>query len=125
MRLASIRTPDGPRLGVGVRVDGTELVVRADATGVPVPATPLEFLALPEPERARVLTAATALAADGPSGDTVFALATGQSGLPGNMMALSVLAARVTAAAVVRAVLNAKGVGGPGLPAIPAAAELA
>ncbi|HEY8373635.1 MAG TPA: fumarylacetoacetate hydrolase family protein [Pseudonocardiaceae bacterium] len=74
MRLASIRTPDGPRLGVGVRVDGTELVVRADATGVPVPATPLEFLALPEPERARVLTAATALAADGPSGDTVFAL---------------------------------------------------
>jgi L-aminopeptidase/D-esterase-like protein len=58
-------------------------------------------------------------------GDTMFALATGRSGLPGNMMALSVLAARVTASAVVRAVLNAKGVGGPGLPAIPAAAELA
>jgi L-aminopeptidase/D-esterase-like protein len=58
-------------------------------------------------------------------GDTMFALATGRSGLPGNMMALSVLAARVTASAVVRAVLNAKGVGGPGLPAIPAAAEFA
>ena len=40
-------------------------------------------------------------------------------------LALSVLAARVAAAAVLRAVLNAKGVGGPGLPAIPAAAELA
>lgn len=58
-------------------------------------------------------------------GDTMFALGTGKSGLPGNMMALSVLAARVTAAAVLRAVLNAKGVGGPGLPAIPAASELA
>lgn len=58
-------------------------------------------------------------------GDAMFALATGKSGLPGNMMALSVLAARVAAAAVLRAVLNAKGVGGPGLPAIPAAAELA
>ena len=57
-------------------------------------------------------------------GDTMFALATGKSGLPGNMMALSVLAARVTAAAVVRAVLKAKGIGGPGLPAVPAAAEL-
>ncbi|GAA0588900.1 P1 family peptidase [Craurococcus roseus] len=58
-------------------------------------------------------------------GDAMFALATGKSGLPGNMMALSVLAARVTAAAVLRAVLNAKGVAGPGLPFIPAAAELA
>ena len=57
-------------------------------------------------------------------GDAMFALATGRSGLPGNMMALSALAARVTASAVVRAVLNAKGVGGPGLPAIPATAEL-
>ncbi len=57
-------------------------------------------------------------------GDAMFALATGRSGLPGNMMALSALTARVTASAVVRAVLNAKGVGGPGLPAIPATAEL-
>ena len=57
-------------------------------------------------------------------GDAMFALATGKSGLPGNMMVLSVLAARVTASAVLRAVLNAKGVGGPGLPAIPAATEL-
>lgn len=58
-------------------------------------------------------------------GDTLFALATGRSGLPGNMMALAVLAARVTASAVLRAVLAAKGVSGPGLPTVPAASELA
>lgn len=57
-------------------------------------------------------------------GDTLFALATGRSGLPGNMMALGVLAARVTASAVLRAVLAAKGIGGPGLPDVPGASEL-
>ncbi|GAC1484824.1 MAG: hypothetical protein NVS2B11_10550 [Acetobacteraceae bacterium] len=48
-------------------------------------------------------------------GDTMFALATGASGLPGNMMTLGVMAARVTAAAVLRAVLASSGL--PGLPA--------
>ena len=57
-------------------------------------------------------------------GDTLFAAATGRSGLPGNMMTLGVLAARVTASAVLRAVLAAKGIGGPGLPTVPAASEL-
>ena len=57
-------------------------------------------------------------------GDTLFALSTGQSGLPGNMLALGVLAARVTASAVLRAVLAAKGIAGPGLPTVPAASEL-
>ena len=57
-------------------------------------------------------------------GDTLFALSTGQSGLPGNMLALGVLAARVTASAVLRAVLAARGVAGPGLPSVPAASEL-
>ena len=57
-------------------------------------------------------------------GDTLFALATGRSGLPGNMVALGVMAARVTASAVLRAVLAAKGVSGPGLPTVPAASEL-
>ena len=37
-------------------------------------------------------------------GDTVFALATGKSGLPGNMMLLAVMAAEVMAEAVLRAV---------------------
>lgn len=43
-------------------------------------------------------------------GDTMFALATGQSGLPGNMLALGVMAAH--------------GISGPGLPTIPAASDL-
>lgn len=57
-------------------------------------------------------------------GDTMFALGTGKSGLPGNMMALGAIAAQVTTAAVLRAILNAKGLSGPGLPALPAAADL-
>ena len=47
-------------------------------------------------------------------GDTMFTLATGASGLPGNMITLGIMAARVTAAAILRAVLAAKGL--PGLP---------
>ena len=57
-------------------------------------------------------------------GDTMFAIGTGRSGLAGNMMTLGVLAARVTASAVLRAVLAAKGVTGPGLPTVPSASEL-
>ena len=57
-------------------------------------------------------------------GDTLFALATGRSGLPGNMVALGVMAARVMASAVLRAVLAAKGISGPGLPTVPGASEL-
>lgn len=57
-------------------------------------------------------------------GDAVFALATGKSGLPGNMQALSVLAAEVMAAAVLRAVLKARAVTGPGVPTLPTALEL-
>ncbi|MBB5694548.1 P1 family peptidase [Muricoccus pecuniae] len=50
-------------------------------------------------------------------GDTVFALATGKSGLPGNMMALGAVVPHVMAAAVLRAVRAAKAVGGspPGM----------
>ncbi|MBC7800216.1 MAG: P1 family peptidase, partial [Gemmatimonadaceae bacterium] len=57
-------------------------------------------------------------------GDTMFAVGTARSGLPGNMMTLGVLAARVTASAVLRAVWAAKGISGPGLPPVPAASEL-
>ena len=56
-------------------------------------------------------------------GDTMFAVGTGRSGLPGNMMTLGVLAARVTASAVLRAVLAAKGIDGPGLLRVPAASD--
>lgn len=47
-------------------------------------------------------------------GDTMFALGTGKSGLPGNMMVLGALAARVTEAAILRGILAAAGL--PGLP---------
>lgn len=57
-------------------------------------------------------------------GDTIFTLATGKSGLPGNMMALGAIAAQVMAAAVVRAALAAKAVSGPGVPAVPGASEI-
>ena len=57
-------------------------------------------------------------------GDTIFVLATGRSELPGNMMALGAMAARVMESAVVRAVLAATGLKGPGLPTVPAASEL-
>lgn len=43
-------------------------------------------------------------------GDTVFALATAKSGLPGNMMALGAIVPQVMAAAVLRAVMAAKGI---------------
>jgi L-aminopeptidase/D-esterase-like protein len=52
-------------------------------------------------------------------GDTIFALATGRSGLPGNMMALGAMAARVTQAAILNAVLAATG-----LPGLPSASDL-
>lgn len=56
-------------------------------------------------------------------GDTLFALGTGRSGLPGNMTTLGVLAGRVTASTVLRAVLAAKVIGGPSLPDVPAASD--
>jgi len=57
-------------------------------------------------------------------GDTIFALATGRSGLPGNMMTLAVMAAEVMAAAVLRAVRAATRVEGEGVPPLPTVAEL-
>ena len=57
-------------------------------------------------------------------GDTMFALATGRSGLSGNPSTLGIMAASVTARAVVRAVRAAQGVQLAGLPRIPAAGEL-
>lgn len=52
-------------------------------------------------------------------GDTMFALATGASVLPGNMLTLGLMAARVTEAAIVNAILAATG-----LPNLPSASEL-
>ncbi len=52
-------------------------------------------------------------------GDTMFALATGRSALPGNMMVLGAMAARVTEAAILRGIRAAAG-----LPGLPSASEL-
>jgi L-aminopeptidase/D-esterase-like protein len=57
-------------------------------------------------------------------GDTIFALATGKSGQAGNMTVLSVMAAEAMAAAVLRAVLHARAIAGPGVPVLPTASEL-
>ena len=56
-------------------------------------------------------------------GDTIFALATGRSGFGGNTTTLGVMAAAVTAQAVLRAVRAARPVSGPGVPDIPTASE--
>ncbi len=52
-------------------------------------------------------------------GDTMFAVATGASTLPGNMLPLGLMAARVTEAAILNAILAATG-----LPGLPSATEL-
>lgn len=57
-------------------------------------------------------------------GDTLFALATGASGKPGEMTVLGVLAAEVTARAVLNAVRAATRLSGPGLPDLPSANDL-
>jgi L-aminopeptidase/D-esterase-like protein len=56
-------------------------------------------------------------------GDTLFALGTGKAGRPAGMMLLSTLAAEVTAHAVVRAILAAKGLSSGGM-TWPAACDL-
>ena len=57
-------------------------------------------------------------------GDTLFAMATGHSGLAPHLTLLGVAAAEVTALAVLRAVMLAESVHGPGLPDLPAARDL-
>ena len=57
-------------------------------------------------------------------GDTIFALATGASGLSGNLTVLGTLAAEAVAMAVLAAVRAAVGIGGSGLPTLPAARDL-
>jgi len=57
-------------------------------------------------------------------GDVVFALATGASGLTANVTLIGALAAEVLASAVLRAVLAARRVSGPGLPDLPAVADM-
>ncbi|MET0518293.1 MAG: P1 family peptidase [Burkholderiaceae bacterium] len=57
-------------------------------------------------------------------GDVMFALATGGAGLPGNLNLLGVLAAEMTARAVLCAIRAATGLERPGLPRLPAVRDL-
>ncbi len=58
-------------------------------------------------------------------GDTLFALATGRATARPHLTLLGVAAAEVTARAVLRAVRQAQGLAGAGLPTLPAAREMA
>jgi 2-keto-4-pentenoate hydratase/2-oxohepta-3-ene-1,7-dioic acid hydratase in catechol pathway len=68
VRIAGLRTPHGPRVGLGVG----DLVVRADALGLP--ADPVAVATLPAAERARWQDAAGVRAAAGPDGEVVYRL---------------------------------------------------
>ena len=57
-------------------------------------------------------------------GDVVFALATGASGRPAATTLVGALAADVLADAVLRAVRAARGIGGDGVPHLPASIDL-
>ncbi len=57
-------------------------------------------------------------------GDTLFALATGRAAATPDLTLLGIAAAEVTARAVLRAVTQAQGVSGPGLPTLPAVRDL-
>ncbi len=57
-------------------------------------------------------------------GDTIFALATGASGIGGNPTVIGMLAAAATTAAVLNAVRAAVAVAGPGVPPLPALRDL-
>ena len=126
--LAGARTADGQR-GAGV----TDGIMRGDlppalaagmATTIGVLATDAVLTKAQARKLAQQAHDGFARAID-PShtmwdGDTVFALATGKSGLPGNMLALGAMAARVAESAVLNAILSATG-----LPGLPSAGELA
>jgi L-aminopeptidase/D-esterase-like protein len=130
--LAGARRPDGSR-GSGA----TEAILRGDlpealqpgmATTIGVVATDAALTKAQARKLAQMAHDGLARAIDPVhtmwDGDTIFALATGRSALPGNMMALGAMAARATESAIIRAVLAAKGINGPGLPSIPGNAEL-
>jgi L-aminopeptidase/D-esterase-like protein len=57
-------------------------------------------------------------------GDVVFALATGTREGPANVTLVGALAAEMLAEAVLRGVLAARGIGGDGLPHLPAVGDL-
>lgn len=126
--LAGARTPDGRRLLDAARalehgelpehsltgLNTTLGVVATDAQLTKAQATRLASMA--HDGLARTTRPSHTMA----DGDTLFALATGSSGRPGDMLLLGALAAEVVARAVCSAVHHAAG-----LPGLPAARDLA
>jgi len=129
--IAGARTPDGSRLA-----GTTESLLRGDLPPslLPGTATTIGVVAtdarLGKAECRRLAQAAH----DGLArsidpihtrfdGDTIFALATGRTDAPLHPVALGAAVAAVTAAAVLRAVLSAGSLVGPGLPSLPGAAS--
>lgn len=121
--LAGLRAPDGSR-----SAGATEAILAGDlpralqagmATTIGIVATDAMLTKAQARKLAQQSHDGLARAID-PShtmwdGDTMFAVATGSSGLPGNMLPLGIMAARTAEAAVLNAILAATGL--PGLPA--------
>ena len=126
--IAGTRDPE-----TGEFLGAVRQILRGDgnAPGPPVgSATTIGVVATDAVLDREALTRVAALAQDGlaravrPShtlydGDTFFALATGKSGIPGSPLAIAVAAGEVVATAIVRAVREARSLGG-----IPSASEL-
>lgn len=130
--VAGARTPDGKRL-----LGSTQALLRGDAPAAPqvggattigVVATDAELTKAQATKLAQMAHDGLARSIDPvhtmSDGDTLFALATGRAGRTADLTLLGVAAAEVTARAVLNAVLHARSLGGPGLPALPAARDL-
>jgi len=126
--LAGARDPQtGEFLGVVRQILRGESLTSTGPVGT---ATTIGVIATDADINREALVRAAALAHDGLAravrpahtlhdGDTFFALATGKSGVPGNPLAIAVAAGEVVATAIVRAVREARSLGG-----IPSVAEI-
>jgi L-aminopeptidase/D-esterase-like protein len=121
--VAGTRGPDGqPRSAVAAMLDGElpQRAVAGMATTIGVIATDAvltksqanKLATMAHDGLARTIHPVHTMA----DGDTLFAMATGASGRPGEMTVLGVLAAEVTAQAVLNAVRHASGLASPDLP---------
>jgi L-aminopeptidase/D-esterase-like protein len=135
--VAGARTEDGSKLlGTMAALKRGELPPRLDLRAAAGAATTLAVVATDAVLTKTEATKVAQMAHDGLArsidpvhtmgdGDVVFALATGASGQSAATTLVGALAADVLAEAVVRAVRAARGIGGDGLPNLPASADLA
>jgi L-aminopeptidase/D-esterase-like protein len=135
--VAGARTEDGSKLlGTMEALKRGELPPRLDLRAAAGAATTLAVVATDAVLTKTEATKVAQMAHDGLArsinpvhtmgdGDVVFALATGASRQPAATTLVGALAADVLAEAVLRAVRAARGIGGDGLPDLPASADLA